>query len=265
MKECVYAVQVGPGRIKIGLTSDINKRLQSIKTASGEATLLRREPGNRDVERRLHYACRDQCINGEVFSNNGVVSEYIAGTFSANRLPLVSTDQWSNMIKKRNLSKKPKPRIKKKRGLEKIRDHTKYQKKDILVKTIKHVLIHGRSTKTELTKEFGASRRSVEMVISKYRRCGLLSIDTIFVYNKPQTCVSISTPFIEIIQQFSATINDHLDDWVSLLKMCNTNIDKRHHTPIDASQFNIEKQAVDILNNTLCKYITKLVELERGE
>jgi hypothetical protein len=52
---------------------------------------------------------------------------------------------------------------------------------------------------------------------------------------------------------------------VSLLKMCNTNIDKRHHTPIDASQFNIEKQAVDILNNTLCKYITKLVELERGE
>lgn len=86
-KGIIYAVETAPGRVKLGYTTNLPKRLHAIEGNAGQATLLRSEPGTVTLERRLHAACKDHYIRREHFRNEGRVAEYVAGAFSAHDLP----------------------------------------------------------------------------------------------------------------------------------------------------------------------------------
>lgn len=83
---CVYAVQTAPGRVKLGYTKDLSRRLQAIEGHAGEALLLRHEPGDREHERRLHHACHAHRITREFFVMEGAVADYVQGGFSVGDL-----------------------------------------------------------------------------------------------------------------------------------------------------------------------------------
>lgn len=78
----VYAIQTAPGRVKLGYTQDLSRRMSDIEGMAGEATLLRYEAAGRAYERRLHHACREHHLTREFFANEGAVAGYVAGNFS---------------------------------------------------------------------------------------------------------------------------------------------------------------------------------------
>lgn len=63
----VYFVEAS-GRVKIGYTRDIHKRISALRTAiPGELRLLRRIDGGRSIEKWLHKQFGAQRLNGEWF------------------------------------------------------------------------------------------------------------------------------------------------------------------------------------------------------
>lgn len=65
----VYFIQMDRiGAIKIGYTTDVEKRIASLQTASPyKLYLLCVFPANEEIERQLHYCFRDVRLEGEWF------------------------------------------------------------------------------------------------------------------------------------------------------------------------------------------------------
>ena len=83
----VYAVQTAPGRVKLGYTKDLSKRLQAIEGHAGEALLLRYLPGTLQDESNLHECCREQRIVREFFRLDGPVKDFCDGCLPLCDLP----------------------------------------------------------------------------------------------------------------------------------------------------------------------------------
>lgn len=83
----VYAVQTAPGRVKLGYTKDLSKRMKAIEGHAGEARLLQYATGTLQDERNLHAYCREQRIVREFFRHEGPVQDFCDGRLPLDDLP----------------------------------------------------------------------------------------------------------------------------------------------------------------------------------
>jgi len=100
----VYFVQDGLGRVKIGVTNDVAKRLSSLKTGSSTDLSLIRfiEGAGPKVEKWLHRRFKDQRIQGEWFE------------FSAAMMQIITPDETASIpqiVKRRDIRLTTKERI----------------------------------------------------------------------------------------------------------------------------------------------------------
>jgi hypothetical protein len=73
----VYFIRVGK-HIKIGVTTNLESRLRSFRTASAEEiTVLLTIPGDRAVESHLHGLFNEERIRGEFFQDCWLIGEFI--------------------------------------------------------------------------------------------------------------------------------------------------------------------------------------------
>lgn len=109
----VYFIQAGrKGRIKIGWSSNVAKRLGNLQTACPEdLELLHSEPGTGRDERDLHNRFRQFHWRGEWFTPNSAIFNYIAGrrmthgmergqnsaNSPTNQVPHLSEEEWAQI------------------------------------------------------------------------------------------------------------------------------------------------------------------------
>jgi len=85
----IYAVLTAPGRVKLGFTTDLPKRLNTILGDAGQADLLYTAPGTKADESALHAACYEHHIVREFFRPEGLVAEFAAGKVDLTDLPSI--------------------------------------------------------------------------------------------------------------------------------------------------------------------------------
>lgn len=73
----VYYFGDGNGKVKIGWSKNPHSRLKIAQVFNPDITMLGLEPGDKDLERRMHYRFRHEHIRREWFRNNGDLASHI--------------------------------------------------------------------------------------------------------------------------------------------------------------------------------------------
>lgn len=86
MNVVYYAANANGSQVKIGFTSNLTQRLNSLKSLYGEVSLLAWEPGSKDVELRRHITFYGGHIHGEWFSPSDDLLAHVRALPSATGL-----------------------------------------------------------------------------------------------------------------------------------------------------------------------------------
>lgn len=94
--ETVYFIQAGEGGpIKIGVSANVNHRLQMLQSANpAKLRLLGTVPGGRSVERQLYEALGDFRLMGEWFQDGPEVRAMIADPARLDASPKISRNRY---------------------------------------------------------------------------------------------------------------------------------------------------------------------------
>ena len=69
MRTQVYVLRSANG-LKIGYTKDLTQRLQNLRTADPDLTLIMSFPGDQQTEKAIHRRLQSDRLNGEFFRDN---------------------------------------------------------------------------------------------------------------------------------------------------------------------------------------------------
>lgn len=116
MSAVYYVANADCSEIKIGYSSNLDKRLYDLESAHGEIALLGWEPGSKDIERARHTAFNNSRLHGEWFAASDELIAFVrslptkvlpkegVGYLTIRNLPVSVCDRLKEIAKARRTS-----------------------------------------------------------------------------------------------------------------------------------------------------------------